>query len=317
VAQLVGVFNTAHSPFCYTTAEEWEVRRVKRQPFHPAVPQESIEVMNAKVERIDRAFQVLRERLAAARPDVLVVIGDDQREMFDLDNFPALAVYAGETFSGHTFGETDHHSVPGHPALAAFLTVGLMQAGFDPAFMLGVPPPSGGMCHAVMNPLGSLTDFTIPTVPVLLNAYFAPQMSGGRSYEVGRALSKLIAEFPADIRVAAIGSGGLWHTPMQPLSFVNEEFDRRGLGLLAAGDVLAWAEYFDSYEPDAADTSQCYRGHRDDTGLPATRGPQGGTREICNWIAAAAMADGAGYTIVDYVEVYASPASVAFAYVEL
>jgi hypothetical protein len=43
-------------------------------------------------------------------------------------------------------------------------------------------------------------------------------------------------------------------------------------------------------------------------------GPQGGTRETCNWIAAAAVCEGSRNTIVDYVPVYASPVGAAFAY---
>jgi hypothetical protein len=42
-------------------------------------------------------------------------------------------------------------------------------------------------------------------------------------------------------------------------------------------------------------------------------GPQGGTREIANWIAAAAAA-GKPATVVDYVPVYASPIGCGFAY---
>jgi len=42
-------------------------------------------------------------------------------------------------------------------------------------------------------------------------------------------------------------------------------------------------------------------------------GPQGGTREIANWIAASAVA-GKPATVVDYVPVYASPIGCGFAY---
>jgi hypothetical protein len=42
-------------------------------------------------------------------------------------------------------------------------------------------------------------------------------------------------------------------------------------------------------------------------------GPQGGTRETCNWIAAAAVAAKPA-TFVEYVPVYASPIGCGFAY---
>ena len=50
------------------------------------------------------------------------------------------------------------------------------------------------------------------------------------------------------------------------------------------------------------------------TGLPDAGGPRGGTRETCNWIAAAAVAEGRPATIVDYVPLYASPIGAAFAH---
>jgi hypothetical protein len=43
-------------------------------------------------------------------------------------------------------------------------------------------------------------------------------------------------------------------------------------------------------------------------------GPRGGTRETCNWIAAAAVAEGRPATLVDYIPIYASPIGAAFAY---
>ncbi len=50
------------------------------------------------------------------------------------------------------------------------------------------------------------------------------------------------------------------------------------------------------------------------TGLPGAPGPQNGTREICNWIAAAGVAEGHAATVVDYVPVYVSPLGAGFAY---
>ena len=53
------------------------------------------------------------------------------------------------------------------------------------------------------------------------------------------------------------------------------------------------------------------------TGMPAIGGPQGGTRETCNWIAAAGAVEGSKATIIDRVPVYASPIDCAFAYFDV
>jgi hypothetical protein len=78
------------------------------------------------------------------------------------------------------------------------------------------------------------------------------------------------------------------------------------------------AELFDNYQIPDGDQSQ-YIGEkgRGATGMPGFGGPQGGTRETCNWITASAAADGHKSTIVDYIPVYASPVGVAFSYTEL
>jgi hypothetical protein len=76
------------------------------------------------------------------------------------------------------------------------------------------------------------------------------------------------------------------------------------------------AEHFDAYRvaPDDA-SQQRYLASRTKriTGLPSPGGPQGGTRETCNWIAAAATVDGCPARVIDYVPVYASPVGVGFA----
>ena len=155
----------------------------------------------------------------------------------------------------------------------------------------------------------------VPLVPIFLNCYYAPQPTALRCYQLGRAVRESIDAHPGDLRVAVVGSGGLWHTPRAPDAYLDEAFDREILRLMAAGDARGMARFFDGYEVPAGDRSQDVgtRG-RGATGMPGPGGPQGGTRETCNWIAAAAVADGKPATIVDYVPVYASPIGAGFAY---
>ena len=84
---------------------------------------------------------------------------------------------------------------------------------------------------------------------------------------------------------------------------------------LKAGDAKGMAEQFDSYVIPPDDISQDTRTRaRNITGMPSLGGPAMGTRETCAWIAAAGVTDGRPTTIVDYVDVYASPVGNAFAY---
>ncbi len=330
MAKLVGVFNTAHTPFCYMPAERWNEVRASRS-LRADVPMDDLETNQQKAGRIQSAFAALRAKLAQAAPDVLLIFGDDQLECFDFANFPAMAVYVGEQFEGAlsnrdaSFGRpaapgaerppAARATLQGHPELGVAVLRGLMQRGFDPAFCMEMPKPERGVGHAFLRPAESLTDLSLPVLPVLLNCYYAPQPTAMRCYQLGTAVRAIIEDDPSDLRVAVLGSGGLWHTPGAKDAYLDEEFDRAQLGFMAAGDICGMAQHFDSYRIPAGDTSQAVRERgRQVTGMPGFGGPQGGTREICNWIAAAAVADGKPGTVVDYVPVYASPIGAGFAY---
>jgi hypothetical protein len=84
---------------------------------------------------------------------------------------------------------------------------------------------------------------------------------------------------------------------------------------LERGDIEGMARHFDSYMVSPDDRSQFIgERSRNITGMPGPGGPQGGTRETCAWISAAAVADGSPTTIVDYIAAYASPVGNGFAY---
>ena len=326
MAQIVGVYQVAHTPFCYRRPEDWNIVRSARS-LRADVPLDDLDANLKKYERVQNAFAVLRQKLAQARPDVIVIFGDDQLECFDFRNYPAFSVYVGEEFEGVLPGERVavggkqpaqapvRAKLKGHPRLGAALLTGLMKRGIDPAFCMDMPKPEVGMGHAFMNPAQSLTDLATPIVPILINCFYAPQPTAARCRQLGRAVREVVEEYPGALRVALIGSGGLWHTPQKQGAWLNEAFDEDLLAHMARGDIRAMAAHFDDYRIPDGDASQDIgtRG-KDVTGLPAFGGPQGGTRETCNWIAAAGAVEGTTATIVDRVPIYASPVDAAFAY---
>ena len=329
MAQIVGVYQTAHTPFCYRSPQDWNRVRSTR-PVRADVPLDDLEANRRKHARVQNAFAVLRQKLAQARPDVVVIFGDDQLECFDFSNYPAFSIFVGEEFEGippggpAPIGGMQPAEPPakmrlkGHPGLAVALLTGLMKRGIDPSFCMEVPKPEVGIGHAFMNPAQSLTDLRTPIVPVLINCFYAPQPSAARCYQLGRAVREIIDEVPDGLRVALVGSGGLWHTPQMPDAWLNEEFDQALLGHMAKGDIKAMAAHFDAYRIPEGDSSQDIgtRG-KAVTGMPSFGGPQGGTRETCNWIAAAGAVEGSTATIVDLIPIYASPINAAFAYFNL
>jgi len=325
MANLVGTFFHSHGGTTSIPGEHWSELRAGR-PVRADVPVDDHETNLEKAGRTHEGFRVLREKLAELKPDALIVFSDDQLECFDFNNYPAFAIFVGEQFRksprvrrpGATAGR---HAEPGacfrgHPELGTAILTGVMRRGFDPAFCMDMPKADRGIASGIIRTAEELTDWQTPIVPVMMNVYFAPQPSAVRCYQLGKAVREVIDEYPGDLRVAVVASGGLWHTPGQDQAWLNEEFDRWILDLLKAGDARGMADYFESYVVPPDDLSQdIATPRRNVTGLPAAgHGPQFGSRETCTWISAAAASEGQPTTIVDYIPVYASPVGNAFAY---
>src|SRR6266567_3055851 len=327
MAKLVGTFFHSHGGTTSMPGEQWAELRSGR-PVREDVPMDDQKTNVEKAARTHHGFRVLRDKIAELRTDVLVVFSDDQLECFDFNNYPAFAVFVGEQFKksprvrpGREGDTAGRHAEPGscfkgHPALSTAILTGVMKRSFDPAFCMDMPKPDRGIASGIIRPAEELTDWHLPIVPIMMNVYFCPQPTAVRCYELGRAVRQVIDEYPDDLRVGVVASGGLWHTPGQKGAWLNEEFDRRTLDLLKLGDARGMADYFESYVVPADDPSQeIATPRRNVTGLPAVgSGPQFGSRETCTWISAAAVSEGLPTTIVDYIPVYASPVGNAFAY---
>jgi hypothetical protein len=329
MAKLVGTFFHSHGGTTSMPGELWSKRRSDR-PIRPDVPIEDDATNIKKAERVHEGFRVLREKLKELHPDVLIVFSDDQLECFDFNNYPAFAIYVGNEFRKSPRVRLDEngqpprqigrhvdpgHVFPGHPELAVSLLTGVMKRGFDPAFCMDMPKPDRGLAGGIIRSLEEITDWSVPSVPVMMNLYFAPQPTGYRCYQFGKAVREAIEEYPGDLRVAVAGSGGLWHTPGRTGAWLNVEFDQQQLDLLKVGNARGMAEAFDSYEIPEDDPSQdVSKSGRAVTGMPQPGGPAFGSRETCAWIATAGVSDGRPTTIVDYIPTWASPVGNAFAY---
>jgi hypothetical protein len=211
-------------------------------------------VLQAKAEACQAALDRLADELEAAAPDVVVVVGDDQQELFGPDNQPAFAVFFGdEVVTSNRFGAEELpewmrtmgrgymmdevHTLPGARSLALDVIQGLLDRDVDVAVCGLVPDPAkAAFGHAYGFVVQRLfRGRTIPLLPVLLNTYYPPNVpSAARCHDIGRALRAALEASKADLRVAVIASGGLSHF------VVDEALDRQVLDALArgAGDEL-------------------------------------------------------------------------------
>src|SRR5271156_1962035 len=80
-----------------------------------------------------KLFAAQAERLAAARPDVIVMFDTDHLNTFFLHNLPIFAVGVDRTFGGPN-DETPKvpiYSIPSAPDLAAHIRQAGIKAGYD------------------------------------------------------------------------------------------------------------------------------------------------------------------------------------------
>ncbi|HEV3349044.1 MAG TPA: hypothetical protein VHC93_18255 [Methylomirabilota bacterium] len=221
-----------------------------------------------------RALDLLRDRLRAARPDVILLFSNDHLLNWPINNTPEYTVGIGAEHVGPAdwYDEwlaLEKYRIPGHPAFARYLVNegARRRLAFayrrDMQFDDGVSVPM----H-YLNPEGD-----IALVPVTMNCTVPPIPTPARAYEVGTTLREMVQAYPGAERVAVVATGGLSHEPGGPRYFwVDEEFDRWFLDLLRKGDHAALLHECTLERMEAAGS--------------------GGTAELLAWMVALAFTSG-------------------------
>lgn len=238
----------------------------------------------------------IRETIHAAALDTLIVVGDDQNELYGENNTPCILIYRGDTIRNvpprhdanrpewsarltAKYYETETpRDYPVDGKLAHHLIEGLIDRDFDISCANSIEPGLGeghafGFVHNRL-----LQGQAPPVVPIFLNTYYPPnQASPRRCYQLGQAILQAVESFPKDSRVGILASGGLSHFT------VDEELDREVLRALREKDTGALQA------------------------LPRNK-LNGGSSEIRNWICAAGALEQLPLTWMDYQPGYRTPA---------
>lgn len=193
-----------------------------------------------RAQRFRAALGAAREEVAAACPDLLVVVGSNHFRGFWLDLIPAFTLGVGEVSAS---GESGTPSGPQQvdPPWAQGIATSLLEAGIDLAFSARMQIDHG-QTHALQYLVGGLD---VPVVPLVVNVFAAPLPALSRCLTVGTALGRAIAAAPDQRRVVVIGSGGLSHRLPFPDWRAPEGADQEFL-------VQAWLngrEDWASYDP--------------------------------------------------------------------
>jgi aromatic ring-opening dioxygenase catalytic subunit (LigB family) len=188
-----------------------------------------------------RATTEMRDRLTAARADVLVLFSNDHLLNWPINNTPEYTVGIGAEHVGPADWYDEwlglaKYRVPGHPALARHLVNESARRRLALAYLRQMQFDDG-----ISVPLHYLSPaMTTPVVPVTMNCTVPPIPTPERAYTVGTMLRSVLRDYPGDERIAVIATGGLSHEPGGPHYFwVDEEFDLWFLDLLKKGDHQA------------------------------------------------------------------------------
>lgn len=317
MAEIVLAIGTSHSPMLNSPAEDFprhaEVDRTKRPLLDkegrrksfdelvaeaaPSIADEiTLDVFRERVEKCQAGIRRLADAIDDAKLDVLIVVGDDQREQFFDDNMPSILVYWGETIRNNIMllpedapafwrkARSQYHEpevprdYPVASNLGRHLIDHLIEHEFDVshATKLGREHGEGHAFGFVHRRL--LGKHATPILPVLLNTYFPPnQPRPKRCYELGREIRKAVDSWEDSGRIGIVGSGGLSHFT------VDEELDRQVLDACRRKDSQALMT------------------------LPINK-LNSGSSEIRNWITVAGAAEDLETQWQDYVPCYRSAA---------
>ena len=321
---VLGLWST-HGPILNTTPEEWMLRvindkkikhwfREGQYAFDELVAlrkdehfetQFTLEERTRRHARCQDGVAELARIWKEVKPDVAVIMGNDQRELVLPSLQPMFTVYHGETFWQKPLPEAQSAKLPvgikesewayrpdeaqvwpGLPDLAALVIAEGQQRGFDFAASsewpdmgtehhhLGTPHAFSWIIRRVME------DVAVPVLPIITNTFFPPnQPTSKRCFDMGALVGDCIRKWDSKARVAVIGSGGMSHFT------INEDFDHAFLDALARRDK----KFLTTISQEML---------------------MSGTSEMRNWIAAAgALLDtGLAGETIDYIPCYRSEA---------
>jgi hypothetical protein len=271
MARIVLGIGTSHTPMLNTPAEEWPrfidrdgVRDFLDKEGEPARYQDLLrraephiaaeltpQRIAARHAEAQAGVEYLKNAVRQAELDVLIVVGDDHKELYGDDNMPGFVVYHGETIrnvppgessgpdwarraNARYYEEKEPRDYPVDSRLALHLIAALVDRDFEPVASNALPPGKGeGHAFGFVRKR-LMEDQTLPVVPVLINTYFPPnQPTPRRCYALGQAIREAVESYPGEARVGIVGSGGLSHF------VVDEALDRGVLDAIARKDAAA------------------------------------------------------------------------------
>ena len=195
----------------------------------------------------EAAFAALRTDLETAKPDVLIVVANDQFVNFFWNNIPTFF----ETIADEVKGQFTRHKF--HYRNDKELGKAIIRAGMEKGidFSYGEHVE---LQHTQNVPLYFLMpEAKIPILPIYVNTWVDPAPSPRRCYQLGE-LVRLVAD-NSKKRVAILATGGLSHFPGSPrIGEIDETFDHKLLEVMRQGKGKSLVDYSVQDLLEAGDT---------------------------------------------------------------
>lgn len=265
----------------------------------------SVEERTARHAQCQKGVEALADLWEQNKPDVAVIMGNDQRELIAESMQPVFAAHHGDTFWQKPLNEEREKGLspgiketewayrpdedviwPGLPDLAAHLFGCAADEGFDITAIkewpetrpehwhFGTPHAFAWIIRRIMR------DNPVPILPVFTNTFHPPnQPTAKRCFEFGEFIGRAIESWDQDKTVAVFGSGGMSHF------VINEELDHRVLDAIQSRDK--------------------------DTLINVSQQElMQGTSELRNWISTAGIVFGTELSgdVIDYIPCYRTEA---------
>lgn len=235
----VAALAASHAPnILLEPGTEWEefMKLHYRMAPQAASSKPSLDSQQKLRQEAEKAYAVLRRDLEAARPDVLIVVANDQFVNFFFNNIPTFFITLADEVTGQFTRHKFHYR--NHKELARAILKAGIQKGIDFSFGEYVE-----LQHTQVVPLYFiLPEPSIPILPIYVNTWVDPVPTPRRCYQVGELIRE-VADAARE-RVAILATGGLSHFPGSPrIGEIDTQFDHELLELLREGKGRMLADY--------------------------------------------------------------------------
>ena len=236
---LVAALAASHAPnILLEPGSEWEEFMQLHYSMAPQAssPRPSLEAQKKLRADAEKAFAVLRSDLEASRPDVLIVVANDQFVNFFFNNIPTFFVTLADDVKGQFTRHTFHYR--NHKQLGRAILKAGIERGIDFSYGEYVE-----LQHTQVVPLYFLLpEPKIPILPIYVNTWVDPIPTPRRCYQVGELIRE-VANAQRE-RIAILATGGLSHFPGSPrIGEIDTQFDHKLLEIMRDGKGRTLADY--------------------------------------------------------------------------